>query len=70
MQVAGITAALTATAAAGYYAYDQYVKRYPRYQEQAAMFKEVRQTALYCPQGALQHTQSANRMTNSMRTRS
>jgi len=41
LKVASITAAVTATAAAGYYAYDQYSKRYPKYQEQAAMFAEV-----------------------------
>lgn len=41
VKLAGITAAVTATAAAGYYAYDQYTKRYPRYQEQLDMFKEV-----------------------------
>lgn len=34
VKLAGIAAAVTATAAAGYYAYDQYNKRYPRYQEQ------------------------------------
>lgn len=40
-KVAGIAAAVTATAAAGYYVYDQYCKRYPKYQEQLAMYKEV-----------------------------
>jgi hypothetical protein len=40
-KIAGITAAVTAGAAAGYYAYDQYTKRYPKYQEQLAMLKEV-----------------------------
>jgi hypothetical protein len=42
VKLAGITAAVTATAAAGYYAYDQYTKRYPKYQEQLDMYKEVR----------------------------
>jgi hypothetical protein len=41
MKLAGITAAVTATAAAGYYAYDQYTKRYPKYQEQLDMYTEV-----------------------------
>jgi hypothetical protein len=41
MKLAGITAAVTATAAAGYYAYDQYTKRYPKYQEQLDMYSEV-----------------------------
>lgn len=45
VKLAGITAAVTATAAAGYYAYDQYTKRYPRYQEQLDMYKEVRRCA-------------------------
>lgn len=36
-----VTAAVTATAAAGLYAYDQYSKRYPRYQEQQALFSQV-----------------------------
>lgn len=38
--VAVSAAAATATAAA-YYAYGQYSKRYPRYQEQVALFNEV-----------------------------
>lgn len=46
VKLAGITAAVTATAAAGYYAYDQYTKRYPRYQEQLDMYKEVRAGAV------------------------
>lgn len=41
MKLAGITAAVTATAAAGYYAYDQYTKRYPKYQEQLDMYSKV-----------------------------
>lgn len=45
-KIAGITAAVAATAAAGYYVYDQYSKRYPRYQEQQALFKEVRPSLL------------------------
>ena len=40
-KIAGLTAAVTATAAAGYYVYNEYCKRYPKYQEQLAMFKEV-----------------------------
>lgn len=38
--VAVSAAAATATAAA-YYAYGQYSKRYPRYQEQVVLFNEV-----------------------------
>ena len=41
VKLAGVTAALTATAAAGYYAYDQYSKRFPRYQGQLALYQEV-----------------------------
>jgi hypothetical protein len=41
VKVVGVTAALTAAAAAGYYAYDQYTKRYPKYQEQLSLYKEV-----------------------------
>lgn len=40
--VLGVTAAMTATAAAGYYAYNQYSKRFPRYQQQLEVFEQVR----------------------------
>jgi hypothetical protein len=40
-KVAAITAAVTGTAAAGYYVYDQFCRRYPKYQEQLALFDEV-----------------------------
>jgi hypothetical protein len=39
--VLSVTAAVTATAAAGYYAYNQYSKRFPRYQQQLEAFEQV-----------------------------
>lgn len=41
VKLASVTAAVTATAAAGYYAYGQFNKRYPRYQQQLATYMEV-----------------------------
>lgn len=51
VKLASVTAALTATAAAGYYAYDQYSKRFPRYQEQLNVYQQVSigPTGLVCP---------------------
>jgi uncharacterized membrane protein YebE (DUF533 family) len=40
--LAAATAAVAGVAALGYYAYDQYTKRYPQYAEQLALFKQVR----------------------------
>jgi hypothetical protein len=41
VKLASVTAAVTATAAAGYYAYDQYSKRYPRLKQQRGLLTEV-----------------------------
>jgi hypothetical protein len=39
--VLSVTAALSATAAAGYYAYNQYNKRFTSYQQQLEAFEQV-----------------------------
>jgi hypothetical protein len=41
VKLASVTAAVTATAAAGFYAYDQYSKRYPRLKQQWGLLQQV-----------------------------
>lgn len=66
VKLAGVTAAVTATAAAGYYAYDQYAKRYPRYQQQLALYQEVSVGPAISSRWSWGHTNTAPLATKSL----